>query len=122
MGENEKKYDLILVNNASKQFYLYTGLTDSGDSHLYHKFDIDIDAPDGEYTFVVVYNTRTDVTYNFKVPVLDTIVHVGDEEIVLRDLQPSTGLLRIGENVDPENVYDETSEKNNPTTFYYYDE
>ena len=121
MGENTRVFDLILVNNASKQFFIYTGLTDASDSHLYHKFDIDIDAPDGEYTFVVVYNARTDVTYDFKVPVLDTIVHVGDEEMVLRDLQPSTGLLRIGE-VDPENVYDETSEKNNPTTFYYYDE
>ena len=116
------KYDVIIQNSASKQTFLLTGNTDTSESHLYHRFEVEIDAPEGEYVYVCVRNDREDVEYEFKTPVLDTVVHVGDEEMVLRDLQPSTGLLRIGENVDPENVYEETSEKNNPTTFYYYDE
>ncbi len=115
------KYDIIIQNSASKQTFLLTGNTDTSESHLYHRFEVEIDAPEGEYVYACVRNDRDDVEYEFKTPLLDTIVHAGEDEILLRDLQPSTGLLRIGENVAPENVYDK-EDKNNNTTFYYYDE
>ena len=111
------KYDIILQNNASKQNFLFTGLTDASESHLYHKFEVDIDAQEGEYTYAVVYNERDDVQYEFKTPLLDTILHYGeDESIVLRLLQPNTGLLRIGDKVEPANIYDNNSDK--PIIFY----
>ena len=56
--------------------------------------------------------------YEFKTPLLDTILHYGDDEsIVLRLLQPDTGLLRIGTTIEPENTY--IPDENNDTTFYY---
>ena len=114
-------YDLILLGNASRQFHIYSGLTDIGDSHLYHLFNVDLtDLKSGEYTFALVYNTRDDVTYDFRVPILETILHYGDNEsIVLKYLQPDTGLLRIGEAITPENIYDEDNNKDNT---YYYDD
>ena len=111
------KYDVIIQNSASKQTFLLTGNTDTSESHLYHRFEVEIDAPEGEYTYVCVRNDREDVEYEFKTPVLDTIVHIGDEELVLRDLQPSTGLLRVGNDITAANTYDNNKEK----TIFYYD-
>lgn len=110
------KFDVILQNNASKEFILLSGLTDTSTSHLYHRFEVDIDAAEGEYTYAVQYNTRDDVEYEFKTPILDTVLHTEDGDVVLRDLQPSTGLLRIGSNIEPVNIY---QKDNNDTIFYY---
>lgn len=112
------KYDIILQNNASKQVILLPGVEDTSESHLYHLFEVRIDAPEGEYTYCIVYNERDDVEYEFKTPLLDTVLHYGDDEsIVLRLLQPDTGLLRIGTTIEPENIYQD--DENNDTTFYY---
>lgn len=112
------KYDIILQNNASKQVFLLPGVDDKSESHLYHLFEVKIDAPEGEYTYVIVYNERDDVEYEYKTPILDTVLHYGDDEsIVLRLLQPDTGLLRIGATIEPENTY--IPDENNDTTFYY---
>lgn len=112
------KFDVILQNNASKEFLLLSGLTDTSTTHLYHRFEVDIDAADGEYTYATVYNTRDDVEYEFKTPLLDTVLHTEDGDVVLRDLQPSTGLLRIGSHIEPVNIY----QKDNNNTIFYYDE
>ena len=119
MAENEKIYDIIILNNASKETFLYQGVEDVSDSYLYHEFDIELDVPEGEYTYVVLKNTRDDVEYDFKTPILDSLVLVDDEKYLLRDFQPGTGLLRIGENIDPVNIYDKESENNNQQIFYY---
>lgn len=112
------RFDIILQNNASKEFLLLSGQTDTSTTHLYHKFITELDAADGEYTYVVVRNERDDVKYEFKTPVLDTIILTDDGEVVLRDLQPSTGLLRIGDEIKPVNIY----QKDNNDTIFYYDE
>lgn len=119
MATNENKYDLLLQNNASKEFFVYSGLTDIGENHLFYRFDVELDVPDGEYTYVVLINNRDDVTYDLNIPLLMTMIHTGDGDVLLRDLQPATGLLQIGEGKPVyENTYDETQDN---TTIFYYD-
>ena len=118
MTGNTAKYDLILMGNASRQFFLLSGLTDTSTTHLYHRFLVEIDAEEGEYTYAVVRNERNDVEYEFKTPLLDTIIHTQDGDVVIRDLQPSTGLMRIGNEIAPVNMY----QKDNKNTIFYYDE
>ena len=115
----QPKYDLLLENNASKEFFIYSGLTDISDNHLYYRFDTELDVPDGEYTYVVLINNRDDVEYDLNIPILNTILHTGEGDVLLRDLQPSTGLLQIGDGVPVyENVYDKTQDNN---LIFYYD-
>lgn len=117
MSENSTKYDLIIQNNASKQTFLFSGLTDTSETHLYHKFeDLDLDVPDGEYTYYVLRNERDDVEYDFKTPLGDTIVRADGQEVILKSLQPSTGLLRVGSEIKVVNTYDNNKEN---TIFYY---
>lgn len=116
--EIHEKYDVILQNNASKETFLYPGVEDMSESHLYHEFEVEIDAPDGEYTYVLLKNSRDDVEYTFRTPILDTIVAVDGEEYLLEYFQPATGLLKIGVEATPVNIYDKKKE-NNDTIFYY---
>lgn len=119
MSENKTKYDLILLNSASREFFLFSGLIDTSETHLYHKFeDLDLDVPDGEYTYCLLRNERDDVVYDFKTPLGDTIVHADGQEIVLKDLQAPTGLLRVGVEVKNANTYD----NNKKNTIFYYGE
>lgn len=100
-------YDIILQNNASKAFYLLTKQEDIAVTELYLHFEnVDLDAPDGEYVYACFANDRDDVTYEFKTPILDTIVKADGKEILLRDIQPYTGLLRIGK-IEDINLYNE---------------
>lgn len=119
MAKNPNAYDLILQDNGSKEFFLFSGLTDLSENHLYHQFDIDLSSMNpAEYTYVVLINNRTDVEYDFKTPLLSTIIHTGDGDIELRDLQPGTGLLRVGDEKPVyDNQYDESGD--NKTIFYY---
>lgn len=118
MSENTAKYDLLLQNNASKQFFLFNGLTDTSENRLYHRFeDLEMDIPDGEYTYILLKNDRDDVEYEFKTPLGDTIVHADEQTILLKYLQAPTGLLRVGEEVPSVNTYDNNDKK----TFFYYD-
>lgn len=113
---NENKYDLLLQNNASKEFFVYSGLTDTGGNHLYYRFDKQLDVPDGEYTYAVLTNNRDDVEYDLNIPLLMTVIHTGEGDVLLRDLQPDTGLLRIG---DGKAVLDYDTDRDNDTIFYY---
>lgn len=118
MSENKRKFDLLLLNNASREFFLFSGLLDSSENHLYHRFtDLDLDVPDGEYTYYLLRNERDDVEYDFKTPLGDTIIHADDQEIVLKYLQAPTGLLRVGETIKSANTYD----NNKKNTIFYYD-
>ena len=116
----QPKYDLLLENNASKEFFIFSGLTDTSDNHLYYKFNIDLSSlKSAEYNYVVLINNRDDVEYDLNIPILNTILHTGEGDVLLRDLQPSTGLLQIGDGVPVyENVYDETQDNN---LIFYYD-
>lgn len=118
MNENKTKYDLLLLGNASREFFLFSGLTDSSETHLYHTFEgLDLDVPDGEYTFYLLRNERTDVEYDFKTPLGDTIVRADGQEVILKSLQPSTGLLRVGNEIKVVNTYD----NNKKNMIFYYD-
>lgn len=112
------KYDLLLQNNASKEFFSYQSLEDKADTKLYYKFDVVLDIPEGEYTFCVFINDRDDVEYEFKTPLKETIIHTQDGDVVLSDLQPDTGLLRVGSKVPQDNIYDKTDTSG---LIFYYD-
>ena len=119
-------FDLILQNNASREFYLYQGLENASPTELYIEFDdVDIDAPDGEYTYALICNDNSGVTYTFRTPILDTIVAVDGITSTLKQMKAYTGLMRIGE-VETENVYDDDhisfpydGKKDNNSTLYY---
>ena len=113
------KYSLLLQNNASKEFYNYSGLTNESTSLLYQKFTVDLDIPEGEYTYATFVNNRDDVDFEYKTPLLDTILKiVGYDDIILRDLQPATGLMRVGETIPHDNVYEGG---NGDNKIFYYD-
>lgn len=114
--ENEKFYDLLIQNNASKEFFRFSGLTDSSTNHLFFEFDLEMDIPEGEYTYASYHNDRDDVEIEYKTPLLSSILHTEDGDVVLRDLQPLTGLMRVGK-PGQRNEYDGGNETN--TVFYY---
>lgn len=120
--ENTPKYDVILQNNASKEFFLLTELEDKSNNHLYAEFDqVDIDAPEGEYTYVMLGHVEG-ADFELKTPVLSTILHYETKDVVLKDLHPAIGLLRIG-HITPENTYDTAysggTAPADDTIFYY---
>ena len=109
-------YTLILQNNASNEFSIFSGLTNASDNNLYVRFDdIDLGLPDGEYTYLLFICDIDEVEYSFKNPILDSDVKVEDDVFQLRDLCPVVGLMRIGE-VEDANIYDN---KDTTRTFYY---
>lgn len=91
-------YDIILQNNASKQEWAVTGLTDSGNAmaYVFENFSMPADAPDGEYTGALIFNGREDVQYEFNDVLLDTLVKTEEGDVRLRDLRPEIFLLRYG--------------------------
>ena len=112
----EKKYDLILQNNASKEFIVFSALTDYTTTRLYYKFVEELDLKDGEYTYAVISNDdETVIEYDFRNPLLDTVLKIDETTVILRDLEPDTGLMRVGK-VKEEAIYDP---KNNNEIFYY---
>ncbi len=113
-------FTLILKNNATMKFYKYDGLEELDGKRLYLHFNIDIDAPEGEYTYAVFRNNRTDVDYTFKSEVLSSILEVEGEEFLLRDLNPIYGILRIGDIV-PTAVYEPKEENNDNVNTYFYE-
>ena len=116
---DKNKYTVLLQNNASKEFFNYSGLDNESSTNLYFKFNVVLDIPEGEYTYVVFINNRDDVEYEYKNPLIETILHVeGYEPILLRDLQPSTGIVRVGEEIPQTNVYEGGNDDNK---IFFYD-
>lgn len=114
-------FDLILLNNASKQVTILTKLENESMNHLYLEFnDVDLDVPSGEYTYVVIPNDRNDVKYDVKLPILNSVLHTDDGDVLFKDLHPRIGLLKVGLE-ETDNVYvDDTVDNNN--TFLYYED
>ena len=111
-------YDIFLQNNASKQEWVVTGLTNTSDNNLYMRFE-DFEMPDGapygEYTYALIYNGRDDVTYDLKDVLLDSILHTEDGDVKLNDLRPMVGLLRYGDVPNANTTYRTDNNKD----FYY---
>lgn len=93
-------YDIFLQNNASKQEWVVTGLENTSDNNLYLRFEdfaMPTDAPEGEYTYAVIFNGRDDVTYELKDVLLESILHTGEGDVKLSILRPLIGLMKYGE-------------------------
>lgn len=102
-------YDIIMQNNGSREFFILQGLENVSTTDLYLEFkevELPVGMPDGEYTYAVFSNNRDDVVYTPKTPILDTLIHTDDGDITLRDINPFTGLLRVGD-VQETNIYPE---------------
>lgn len=119
MKEDINKLDLILQNNSDKRVWIFTGLTDVSTSNQYVQFDnfeMPEDAPDGEYTYLLLQNYYSgSVEYKTAANIYDTIVVADGEEIEIKMLRPVGGLLRVGAEKQA-NIYPE-KEKNK--TYYY---
>ena len=113
-------YTLIIQNKASKEYFRYDKLINWANSHLYYRFDVELGVPDGEYAYCLFINNRSDVEIEYKNPLQECILRIpGYEDILLRDLQPSNGLIRVGKEIKQENIYETGNDKNN---VFYYDE
>ena len=111
-------YNLLLFNNSTKQTKAYFSLVNNG-NNLYYDFNVDLDDLDcGEYTYFVIRNDRNDVTYEFKNSPLETLVHTSEGDVLLKDLTPETGLLKVvseGETETDKPTYRDTN-----VEFTYY--
>ena len=119
MKKDTNKLDLILQNNSDKRVWIFSGLTDVSTSNQYVQFDnfeMPEDAPDGEYTYLLLQNYYSgSVEYKTAANIYDTIVVADGKEIEIKMLRPVGGLLRVGAEKQA-NIYQE-KEKNK--TFYY---
>lgn len=113
-------YTLILQNNSTKKEYYFDGLENHSGNALYLQFNLDLDDfASGEYTYACFYNDREDCEYEFKDVLLDTLIKTGDGNVILRDLQPELGLLRIvGNNESIEASKPVYREKDTEFTYY----
>lgn len=110
-------FSIIFQNNASKKITVYDGLFSSGNDLylLFEDFVFSQGEEDGFYTYYLFYNDRDDVTYIFNEVPLKTIIKTQDGEVTLYDLNPLTGLMRLGNMVENTNF-----RKNNKKNEYLY--
>lgn len=108
-------YSIIFQNNASKQEYVVNGLRDTGTplAYVFENFQMPEGAQPGEYSGYLFFNGRTDVEYELRDVVLDSILHTTVGDVLLRDLKPEIFLMRYGE-VTPDAVY-----KTKDVEYYY---
>lgn len=112
-------FDIILQNNASKVNTIIRHQKNVSLNHLYLEFlDIDLDLPDGEYTYVCIGNTNEAIEYEIKTPILSSKIKYQDTEITFNDIHPRMGIVRIG-TVEPIAEYD--YENDNDLEFIYYE-
>lgn len=108
-------YNILFQNNASREFFLVSGMTNVSTNTLYLRFT-DIELPegmaDGEYTYAVFIGNEFEIAP--KMPILDTILSSEGKDITLKDICPILGVLRVGDIV-VNNIYDDDENK----TFYY---
>ena len=88
------KFDIIFVNNASKKVKILQKQENVSEDKDCLRFEkVELDLPDGEYTYAVICNVRDDVRYDVKNDLLETIVRTNDGNVPLKVLRPLTGLL-----------------------------
>ena len=92
--EMKMKFDIIFVNNASKKVKILQSQENVSEDQECLRFEnVELDLPDGEYTYAVICNVRDDVRYDVKNDLLETIVSTNDGNVPLKVLRPLTGLL-----------------------------
>lgn len=90
------KFDIIFVNNASKKVKILQKQENVSEDKDYLTFEnVELDLPDGEYTYAAIYNDRDDVRYNVKNDLLETIVMTDEGNVPLKVLRPLMGLLMV---------------------------
>ena len=109
-------YTLLLQNNGSKQEYIITGLTDTGNflAYVFDGFEMPDGAGQGEYTGILFYDGREDTEYQLSDVLLNTICRTGEGNVCVRDLRPEIFLLKYS---TPE---DRNEYRQNNNDYVYY--
>ena len=111
------KYTLILLNNASKQEYLLTGLVDVSPSTLAYVFeDFEFPGQPGEYTGILFRDDRYDSVYTLKDDPLKSTVETAEGTVEVNRLRPEIFLLKYGPDRQTEVTYIEKNEN-----YFYYE-
>ena len=118
------KFDIIFMNNASKKVKILQkqeNVSDGKDCLIFE--NVELDLPDGEYTYAAICNERIDVRYDGKNDLLETVVMTDDGNVPLRVLRPFTGLLMV-KNEDKKTLFYNPKKEDgvytqNLTIFYY---
>ena len=118
------KFDIIFMNNASKKVKILQkqeNVSEDKDCLLFE--NVELDLPDGEYTYAAIYNARDDVRYDVKNDLLETIVMTDVGNVPLKVLRPFTGLLMV-KNENKKTLFYNPKRKDgvytqNLTIFYY---
>lgn len=117
-------FDIIFVNNASKKVKILQKQENVSEDKDYLSFEnVELDLPDGEYTYAAIYNSRDDVRYNVKNDLLETIVLTDEGNVPLKVLRPLMGLLMVKNEEKKTLFYNPTRDNGvytqNLTIFYY---
>ena len=117
-------FDIIFVNNASKKVKILQKQENVSEDKDYLSFEnVELDLPDGEYTYAAIYNSRDDVRYNVKNDLLETIVMTDEGNVPLKVLRPLMGLLMVKNEEKKTLFYNPTRDNGvytqNLTIFYY---
>ena len=118
------KFDIIFMNNASKKVKILQKQENVSEDKDYLCFEnVELDLPDGEYTYAAIFNARDNVRYDVKNDLLETIVMTGEWNIPLKVLRPLTGLLMVKNENKKTLFYNPKREDGvyaqNLTIFYY---
>lgn len=118
------KFDIIFMNNASKEVKILQKQENVSKDQDYLRFEnVKLVLPDGEYTYAVICNVRDDVRYDVKNDLLETIVITDRGNVPLKVLRPLTGLL-MAKNENKKTLFYNPKRKDgiytqNLTIFYY---
>lgn len=117
-------FDIIFVNNASKKVKILQKQENVSEDKDYLCFEnVELDLPDGEYTYAAIYNARDDVRYDVKNDLLETIVLTDEGNVPLKVLRPLMGLLMVKNENKKTLFYNPKKEDGvyaqNLTIFYY---
>ena len=118
------KFDIIFMNNASKKVKILQKQENVSEDNDCLRFEnVELDLPDGEYTYAAIFNDRDDVRYDVKNGLLETIVMTGEWNIPLKVLRPLMGLLMV-KNENKKTLFYNPTRKDgvytqNLTIFYY---
>ena len=122
--EMKMKFDIIFMNNASKKVKILQKQENVSEDKDCLRFEnVELDLPDGEYTYAAIFNARDYVRYDVKNDLLETIVMTGEWNIPLKVLRPLTGLLMV-KNENKKTLFYNPTRKDgvytqNLTIFYY---
>lgn len=122
--EMNMKFDIIFMNNASKKVKILQKQENVSKDKDYLCFEnVELDLPDGEYTYAAIFNARDDVRYDVKNDLLETIAMVNKWNVPLKVLRPFTGLLMV-KNENKKTLFYNPKKKDgvytqNLTIFYY---